>query len=96
MRYTRVSGDLKEDFCPGCGPGGRGEAPFLLSRRHWLLSRHPVPPKSAGQRLLGVRDFNSLGENLLFSLVIIVCQSLVSNDFPSPNILVALHLLVSE
>jgi len=96
MRYARVSGDLKEDFCPCCGPGGRGEAPFLLSRRHWLQSRHPLPPKTAGQRLPGVRDFSSLGANLLFSLVIIVCQSLVSNDFPSPNIVVAPSLLVSE
>lgn len=96
MRYARVSGDLKEDFCPCCGPGGRGEAPFLLSRRHWLQSRHPLPPKAAGQRLPGVRDFSSLGANLLFSLVIIVCQSLVSNDFPSPNIVVAPSLLVSE
>ena len=73
MRYTRVSGDLKEDFCPCCGPGGRGEAPFLLSRRPWLQLRHPLPPKIAGQKLPGGRDFSSLRANVPFSLVIIVC-----------------------
>ena len=96
MRYTRVSGDLKEDFCPCCGPGGRGEASFLLSRRPWLQLRHPLPPKIAGQKLPGVRDFSSLRASLPFSLVIIVCRSLVNNDSPSPDILIAPHLLVSE
>lgn len=56
----------------------------------------PLPPKAAGQKLPGARDLSSLWANLLFSLVITICQSLLSTDSPSPEIPVAQHFPVRQ
>lgn len=68
----------------------------LSSEQRTLAALEAFPLKAAGQKLPGGRAFSSLWANLLFSLVITICQSLVRKDSPSPEILDALHVSVSE
>lgn len=68
----------------------------LSSEQRTLAALEAFLLKAAGQKLPGGRDFSSLWANLLFSLVITICQSLVSKDSLSPEILDALHVSVSE